>query len=120
MNFASAPIFIITTKQARFAKLLLNKAGINIADDRIYGLGSGSKISVLKKIMAMPEYVGKTVCFVEDRYETLEAVSLSMLGQPLELYLATWGYNTEKTRSVADKHPFIQLLDLTTFVNKFQ
>lgn len=68
----------------------------------------------------MPHLSGKTICFVEDRYETLEAVSLSMLGQPLELYLATWGYNTSQTCAVADKHPFVELIDLPTFVNKLQ
>lgn len=68
----------------------------------------------------MPQNAGKQVCFVEDRYETLEAVSISMLGQPLQLYLATWGYNTEKIRKTAEKHPFISLIDLTTFVSNFQ
>lgn len=86
----------------------------------MFGFGTGSKISVLKKLIAMPENAGKTVCFVEDRYETLEAVSLSMLGQPLDLYLASWGYNTEKIRKTAGKHPYINLLDLPTFVSKFQ
>lgn len=68
----------------------------------------------------MPHLKGKTICFVEDRYETLEAVSLSMLGQPLKLFLASWGYNTDAVRNVADKHPFIDLIDLPTFVNKLQ
>lgn len=121
INFSQAQVFIITTKQKRFCQLLLEQNGItNVQENRIYGLGSGSKISVLKEIIAMPESKGKTVCFVEDRYETLEAVSLSMLGQPLELYLATWGYNTAQVRSTADDHPFIELIDLPTFVNKLQ
>lgn len=90
----------------------------SVSEENVFGLGSGSKISILKKILALPENKGKKLMFVEDRYETLEAVSLSMLGQPLELYLATWGYNTEKTRNVAKKHPFINLLDLDSFVAK--
>lgn len=121
LNFSQAPIYIITTKEKRFCQLLLEKNGVkSIKEDCIYGLGSGTKISVLKEIIAMPESKGKTVTFVEDRYETLEAVSISMLGQPLELYLATWGYNTPHVRSVAEDHPFIELIDLPTFVNKFQ
>lgn len=121
LNFAAADVFIITTKEARFAKLLLESAGVRgIGDDRIYGQGTGSKISVLKKIIAMPESAGRTVVFVEDRYETLEAVSISMLGQPLELLLATWGYNTVKTKETAEMHPFITCLDLPTFVSKLQ
>lgn len=121
LNFAATDVFIITTKEARFAKLLLESAGVRgIAEERIYGQGTGSKISVLKKIIAMPESAGRTVVFVEDRYETLEAVSISMLGQPLELLLAIWGYNTEKSKEIAEMHPFINLLDLPTFVSKLQ
>lgn len=68
----------------------------------------------------MPEHKGKKIVFVEDRYDTLEEASLSLLGTPLDFYLASWGYNTQKTRDVAEKHPFINLLDLPTFVSKFQ
>lgn len=121
LNFAEADVYIITTKQTRFAKLLLESYGVRgIPDERIFGYGTGSKISVLKKIIATPEASGRNVVFVEDRYETLEAVSISMLGQPLELYLASWGYNTGKTRETAENHPFISLIDLPTFVGKLQ
>lgn len=92
----------------------------NIPEDHIYGLGSGTKISVLKELIKNPDLKGKSICFVEDRYETLEKVSISMLGQPLQLYLAMWGYNTAETKKTAEKHPFIQLLDLPTFITKFQ
>lgn len=121
MNFSTAPVYIITTKQTRFCVLLLEKYGVkNISEDHVYGLGTGSKTSVLKKLLKSPDINGKKICFVEDRYETLEAVSLSMLGQPLELFLASWGYNTEKTRATAEKHPFINLIDLPTFVARMQ
>lgn len=121
LNFAEADVYIITTKQTRFAKLLLEAYGVCcVPDDRIFGYGTGTKISVLKKIIAKPESAGRNVVFVEDRYETLEAVSISMLGQPLELYLASWGYNTGKTRTTAENHPFISLIDLPTFVGKMQ
>lgn len=119
LNSANGPIYIITTKQTRFCLLLLQRNGVTtVAQENLFGLGSGSKISILKKIISMPENKGKKVVFVEDRYETLEAVSISMLGQPLEMHLATWGYNTEKTRNVAKKHPFINLMDLDSFVAK--
>ncbi|KAI0563812.1 HAD-like protein [Gracilaria domingensis] len=120
INSATGPVYIITTKQTRFAHLLLEHNKAKIPLDHIYGFEKGSKISVLKELIAMPDNRGKQVVFVEDRYETLEKVSLSMLGQPLQLFLATWGYNTQQVREVAEKHPFITLLDLPTFVNKFQ
>lgn len=121
LNFTDEEVYIITTKQTRFCKLLLERYGVrNIPDDRIYGYGSGSKISVLKSLLRVPHLKGKSIVFVEDRYETLEATSLSMLGQPLQLFLASWGYNTQKTRDVASNHPFIKLIDLPAFVTKFQ
>lgn len=121
LNSANGPVYIITTKQTRFCLLLLQRNGVSsVPAENVFGLGSGTKISILKKIIAMPENKGRKVMFVEDRYETLEAVSLSMLGQPLELHLAAWGYNTEKTRNVAKRHPFISLLELDSFVTKLQ
>lgn len=58
--------------------------------------------------------------FVEDRYETLEGVSLSMLGAPVSLYLADWGYNTERTRKRAERNPLVQVLSLSDFCTKMQ
>lgn len=121
LNFSQADKYIVTTKQIRFVELLLKSNGVtDFPSDRIYGLGSGTKISVLKKILSMPENAGRRVVFVEDRYETLEAVSISMLGEPLDLFLANWGYNTAEARETADYHPFINELSLPTFVGKFQ
>ena len=113
--------FIITTKQDRFVRMLLERNGVKaIKEDQIFGLGSGSKISVLKGLVMRKEFGKRVVDFVEDRYETLEAVSLSMLGQPLRLYLATWGYNTERNRERAEKHPFIGCLELQQMTENFQ
>lgn len=121
LNFASAPLFIITTKQKRFVELLLARHAVTtVPPHRIYAYGSGSKISTLKKIVAMPEAQRCTVHFVEDRFDTIEKASLSLLGLPLRMYLATWGYNTHKERDEAAKHPFIEPLQLTDFVTKLQ
>lgn len=121
VNNATGDVYIITTKQRRFCLLLLERYGItNVNEDNVYAFGTGSKISVLKKILAMKENEGKKLMFLEDRYETLEAVSISMLGQPLELFLAAWGYNTEKTRATASKHPFIKVMELPQFIDKLK
>ena len=39
----STEVYIVTTKQRRFAQALLSDAGIELDDDRIFGLGSGPK-----------------------------------------------------------------------------
>ncbi len=121
LNFAEADVFIITTKERRFVDLLLEANNVTkVPGDRIFAFGCGTKISTLKKILAMPVAKGKTLEFVEDRYETIEAASLSLLGLPLRFYLAGWGYNTEARRDEASKHPFIDCIELNDFVNKLQ
>lgn len=52
--------------------------------------------------------------------ETLEDACLTMLGTPVKLYLASWGYNTEEMRLRAAKNPQIEVIDLQTFVMKMQ
>ncbi|GKU88029.1 hypothetical protein SLEP1_g2342 [Rubroshorea leprosula] len=42
LKFASSRIYIVTTKQSRFADALLQElAGVSIPPERIYGLGTG-------------------------------------------------------------------------------
>ena len=121
LNFSVADVFIITTKERRFVELLLKANNVTkVPEDRIFAFGCGSKISTLKKIMAMPEAKGKTLEFVEDRYETIEAASLSLLASPIRFYLASWGYNTQSRRDEADQHPLIECIELNNFVTKLQ
>ncbi|KAJ4843633.1 hypothetical protein Tsubulata_020147 [Turnera subulata] len=73
LKFASSTIYIVTTKQSRFADALLQKiAGIQIPPERIYGLGTGPKVEVLKQLQKRPEHRGLTLHFVEDRLATLK------------------------------------------------
>ncbi|MCI22125.1 hypothetical protein A2U01_0043301, partial [Trifolium medium] len=46
----------------RFADALLKElAGITIPPERLYGLGTGPKVEVLKKLQKMPEHQGLTL-----------------------------------------------------------
>ncbi|XP_044493484.1 uncharacterized protein LOC123216896 isoform X1 [Mangifera indica] len=75
LKFASSRIYIVTTKQSRFADALLRKlAGVTIPAERIYGLGTGPKVEVLKQLQKKPEHQGLTLHFVEDRLATLKNV----------------------------------------------
>lgn len=120
LKFSAADIYIVTTKQRRFVDLLLEGHGIAhlVPGERIYAYGCGSKIATLKKILE--RHAGKSVEFVEDRYETLEAASLSLLASPVKFYLATYGYNTAERKEEARDHPLISCIDLDTFVKKLQ
>ncbi|KAJ4728261.1 Ribosomal RNA small subunit methyltransferase G [Melia azedarach] len=75
LKFASSRIYIVTTKQGRFADALLKElAGVTIPPERIYGLGTGPKVEVLKQLQKKPEHQGLTLHFVEDRLATLKNV----------------------------------------------
>lgn len=121
LKFASSKIYIVTTKQARFADAILKElAGVTIPSDRIYGLGSGPKVEVLKQLQKKPENQGLSLHFVEDRLATLKNVIKEPELDAWNLYLVNWGYNTPKEREEAANIPRIQLLELSDFSSKLK
>ncbi|KAK1283342.1 hypothetical protein QJS10_CPB21g00406 [Acorus calamus] len=121
LRFSSSTLYIVTTKQGRFADALLRElAGITIPPDRIYGLGTGPKVEVLKQLQAKPEHAGLTLHFVEDRLATLKNVIKEPALDKWNLYLGRWGYNTGGERAEAQTIPRIQLLELSDFSKKLK
>ncbi|KAJ6675344.1 UV RADIATION RESISTANCE-ASSOCIATED GENE PROTEIN [Salix viminalis] len=103
LKFASSSIYIVTTKQSR-----------------IYGLGTGPKVEVLKQLQRKPEHQGLKLHFVEDRLATLKNVIKDPELDGWSLYLGDWGYNTRKEREEAASIPRITLLQLTDFSKKLK
>ncbi|XP_059651384.1 uncharacterized protein LOC132298989 isoform X2 [Cornus florida] len=100
LKFASSRVYIVTTKQSRFADALLRElAGVTIPPERIYGLGTG---------------------FVEDRLATLKNVIKEPELDGWNLYLGDWGYNTQKERAEAASISRIHLLELSDFSQKLK
>ncbi|XP_075519160.1 uncharacterized protein LOC142553053 [Primulina tabacum] len=121
LKFASSKLYIVTTKQSRFADALLRElAGVAIPLERIYGLGTGPKVEVLKKLQNMPEHQGLALHFVEDRIATLKNVIKEPELNNWNLYLGDWGYNTQKEREEAGGIPRIHLLQLCDFNEKLK
>ncbi|PWA77865.1 hypothetical protein CTI12_AA221520 [Artemisia annua] len=121
LKFASSQLYIVTTKQGRFADALLRElAGITIPPERIYGLGTGPKVEVLKKLQKQPEHQGLTLHFVEDRLATLKNVIKEPELDGWNLYLGDWGYNTQKEREEAATYSRIHLLQLSDFSKKLK
>ncbi|XP_019431713.1 PREDICTED: uncharacterized protein LOC109338832 [Lupinus angustifolius] len=119
LRFASSRVYIVTTKQSRFADALLKElAGVTIPPERIYGLGTGPKVEVLKKLQKMPEHQELTLHFVEDRLATLKNVIKEPELDQWNLYLVDWGFNTQKEREEAAANPRVQLLELSDFSKK--
>jgi phosphoglycolate phosphatase-like HAD superfamily hydrolase len=90
--------YIITTKGGEFALKLLAAHGIAWPQARIFGFGSGSKtdtlINLTRSIKGISRY-----SFVEDRLKTLRGIAKESQLDCVNLYLATWGYNTEADRA---------------------
>ncbi|XP_014498196.1 uncharacterized protein LOC106759510 [Vigna radiata var. radiata] len=119
LRFASSKVYIVTTKQGRFADALLRElAGVTLPPERLYGLGTGPKVKVLKKLQEMPEHKGLTLHFVEDRFATLKNVIKEPELDNWNLYLVNWGFNTQKEREEAAANPRIQVLELSDFSSK--
>ena len=108
-------LFIITTKEKRFARQLLDSQNININADCYFGLKDGRKTDVLADLVHRSEHKESEFYFVEDRLKTLEEVCSRDELKDVQLYLASWGYNTEAQRRKVESSQRINLLDLEQF-----
>lgn len=113
INALDAPACIITTKEARFTKVLIERASLAVEPDRVYALESfegAGKRSVLAALAR--EYPDDDCHFFEDRFVTLDGI------RDLERthhYLVDWGYNTPAERERAASDDDIKLLDMDAF-----
>lgn len=108
--------YIITTKEGFFAKKILENQQIEI--DKITFWGKEQKrpkYESIRLIIDQEKVQAKDICFIEDRLEALEAVSTQSDLSQVKLFLASWGYNTEKTRASVTPESGIKLLSLTDF-----
>jgi phosphoglycolate phosphatase-like HAD superfamily hydrolase len=113
-------IYIITTKESRFVKQLLQKVGIDFPSDRLFGKEiKQAKYVTIRQILQNIEASPDRLWFVEDRLEALELVSQQEDLTGVGLYLADWGYNTQPIRDSIARDPRIQLLSLEQFARQF-
>ena len=108
---------VVTTKEGEFARLILDRWNVRL--DGVEGKEAGiHKCENLRALIADHESArGRRprLWFVEDRLETLQHVTTHPDLVDVELFLATWGYNTPATRAAARTDPRIRLLDLAQF-----
>jgi phosphoglycolate phosphatase-like HAD superfamily hydrolase len=113
-----AATVIVTTKEGEFAREILAGWGIEVAG--IQGKESGShKCENLRQLRAGHAAahggVPPRLWFVEDRLETLRCVTTHPDLEAIELFLATWGYNTAETRAATRQDPRVRPLTLDQF-----
>ncbi len=104
---------IITTKDGRFTRQLLENQGVHLPTDAIFGKEvKQSKADTLRSLLtSQPEQIW----FVEDRLPTLQIVSQQPDLDSVQLFLADWGYNTPAERAAAASNDRVQLLSIDQF-----
>ena len=112
------PLFIITTKEARFARKLLDQVGITMPKSTIFGKGEHRPKWQTLALLSDLEDI-RQVWFVEDRLLTLQSVSEQPELVDVGLFLAGWGYNRSSDRQAALDKDGIQLLTLDHFNQPF-
>jgi phosphoglycolate phosphatase-like HAD superfamily hydrolase len=109
------PIVIITTKESRFVKALLEQAGLTIPDTRLFGKDCRRpKADTLRQLK-----VPKPIWFIEDRLATLQTIKQQPDLMETRLFLGDWGYNTAQQRQAAARDPRIHRLSLAQFQQDF-
>ena len=145
---SSVELYIVTTKEGRFVKKLLQQQGIDLPQSSIIGKESQRpKDQTLRQLIEAagdrsrtsqgddlqwgelnspprsPEVVPPpcppvSLWFVEDRLKTLKRVQQQSV-PGVRLYLADWGYNTPQMRDSIKNDPDIHLISLEQFTQDF-
>jgi phosphoglycolate phosphatase-like HAD superfamily hydrolase len=113
-------LYIVTTKESRFVKRLLQKVGINFPDGQLFGKEVNQpKYVTLRGILQDTATSTGDLWFVEDRLEALALVRQQQDLSEVGLYLADWGYNTASVRDSIREDSRIRLLSLEDFTGEF-
>jgi len=115
----SFPVYIITTKEERFVRSLLEQQGVNIPENQIFGKGyKRPKYEILRELLTKIEPTPH-IWFIEDRLQTLLSVQQQPDLNNVQLFLADWGYNIQRERDLASESSAINLLSLSQFSQDF-
>jgi phosphoglycolate phosphatase-like HAD superfamily hydrolase len=113
-------VFILTTKEGRFAHMLLEANGVTLPPARVWGKERARPKADLIRVLHQEQAVNYgDIWFVEDRLKTLRAVQQQADLEAVGLFLATWGYNTPAERDEAAADRRIVPLTLQQFCGDF-
>ena len=116
---SSLPLFIISTKESRFIRQLLQQEGIELDDRQVYGKETKRPKTDILRDLNQEFGATAAIWFVEDRYKTLQGVEKQPDLANVTLFLADWGYNTQAERSAVQEYDSIYLLTLDQFTADF-
>ncbi|MBS9391064.1 MAG: HAD hydrolase-like protein [Dolichospermum sp. UKL201] len=113
-------LYIVTTKEGRFVKQLLQQEGVNLPPENIFGKEvKRPKYETLRELIKKANIQPASLWFVEDRLKTLQLVQQQSDLNHVQLFLADWGYNTQPEREAGKNDPRIQLISLSHFAHDF-
>lgn len=113
-------VFILTTKEGRFAHMLLTANRVTLPVTQVWGKERARPKADLLRLLYQEHAVDYgDIWFVEDRLKTLQSVAKQPDLLPVRLFLATWGYNTPTEREEASRDPRIVPLTLDQFCGDF-
>jgi phosphoglycolate phosphatase-like HAD superfamily hydrolase len=96
--------WVVTTKEGRFTRRLLEQQGVSLPPDRLFGKEvNRPKYQTLRQLRHERK-VGhrlRRIWFVEDRLKTLEAVEREGDLDEISLFFADWGYSTPREQATA-------------------
>ena len=112
-----AQAVLVTTKEGEFARLILDRWEVRLADvqGKETGVHKGLNLRGLIATWVAAHGRRPRLAFVEDRLETLQHVTTHPDLDDVALFLAAWGYNTAAARAVAAADARIRLLTLEQF-----
>lgn len=109
-------VFVLTTKEGRFAHLLLEQNGVKLPPAHVWGKERARPKADLLRILQKEQGVDYgDIWLVEDRLKTLQSIAQVADLTAVGLFLATWGYNTPAERKEARAHGRIVSLALDQF-----
>jgi phosphoglycolate phosphatase-like HAD superfamily hydrolase len=111
----ASPVYpvIITTKEGRFVRQLLEQQGVHLEEAQIWG--KERKQPKAQTLRDLRQSQSPEIWFVEDRLKTLQNIKSQPDLAEIRLYLADWGYNTERDCATAEADDRIHLISLQTF-----
>lgn len=110
-------LYIITTKESKFTRNLLEKEGIFLPKNTVMGKEvKRPKYESLRLIIKTEKVKSSDICFMEDRLEALELVNQQEDLREVKLFFALWGYNDELAKVKAKHNPQINTLSLANFI----
>jgi phosphoglycolate phosphatase-like HAD superfamily hydrolase len=113
-------LYIVTTKEGRFVKQLLQQEGVNLPSESIFGKEvKRPKYATLRELIKKANTQTVNLWFVEDRLKTLQLVQQQSDLNHIKLFLADWGYNTQLERETGKNDSRIQLISLSHFAYDF-